>query len=198
MSKHRFMVQFAALKKQAGDEIMKLKNDNMSDSKGIPDLTSFWSKDKKDDSVFDTEKESVKFKVSYTYLPTTSDDNDFLGRGDGSSNLGTPLTQPNQKSTEIPRASSKRIPENPEDMKTELIKLRQDYDRLIDAYYRISSEKEKLEQDREVKKDELTNIQKSSSIGFKLGHSDDRPGFSLFFFLVTTIIAFFLGNYLSM
>lgn len=190
VSKHRFMVQFAAMTEQAGDDAMKLKGESKGDSKGIPDLTSFWTKEGKDEGVFEADKESAKFKVSYTYLPSIAMATAVpSSEGSGRSTQGT-------EPTDIPRASSKKIPETPEEMKTELVKLRQDYDRLIDAYYRISSEKEKMEQEREIKKGELAGIQASGG-GFILGSSDDRPGFSLFFFIVAAIIAFFLGNYLS-
>jgi hypothetical protein len=194
VSKHRFMVQYGAMAKASGDEVMKMKQDSKGDPKGMADLTPYWSKEGANDGVFDGQKESAKFKVSYTYSqPITNSDVLPSSQGSVTSSVGSG----GGKTTEIPRASSKKIPETPQEMEKELVKLREDYDRLIDAYYRINSEKEKLEQDREIKKDELAGIRATPVGGFMLGSSDDRPGFSLIFFMVSAIIAFFLGSYLS-
>lgn len=197
VSKHRFMVQYGGMTAESGDEVMKLKQESKGDAKGTADLTPYWLKEADGDNVFDAQKESVKFKVSYTYLQPIAD-SDILpsSQGIAASSQGTSQSG-GGNATEIPRASSKKIPETPQEMETELVKLREDYDRLIDAYYRINSEKEKLEQDREIKKDELAGIRAAPLGGLMLGSGDDRPGFSLIFFMFSALIAFFLGSYLS-
>ena len=200
--KHRFMLQYATLTDAAGAEVMELKENHDGDKSTAPDFTSYWMGEGKDKGSLATEKESSKFKVSYTYLESAHGAQQQQQDMDTSGMSYQTTVPPSSRYTEhsMPRAAARKIPENPQEMRSELVKLRDDYDKLLDTFMNINGEKEKLEQSKELKKDELRAVQ-SSGGGYgtsMLGLNEDRPVFSIVFFLVSCLLAFFLGQYLSL
>ena len=186
VSKHRFMVQAATLSKQAGKEAVEMKNGNASGR----DYTSMWNSEEKGD-ILTSEKQSIKFKVTYNYVEGANG----LNESNASTQMPYVSPLPEYKSTR--RSAPKPIPTTPQEVKKELVSLRSEYETLLQSYCRVQAEKELLEQQREMKKGELRDAKAAMSGSMGVLNSD-RPGFSLLFFVISTLLAFMLGQYLSM
>ena len=182
--KHRLMVQTVALNVETGKEAIAIKKGDKAIKETFTDI---WT------NASSSNKSSTYLKVSYEFEDGNVL-NDRTNTADTSASYLSPI--PEYKSTR--RNSSKPIPTTPEEVKEELIGLRNKYETLLQTCCRVQAERELLEQEREVKMGELRDVKAANDSG-SLGDvmKNDRSGFSLLFFVASMVLAFMLGQYLS-
>ena len=187
VSKHRFMVQAAKLSDKAGIEASKMKVGDATKR----DYTTMWNSEENGD-VLVSGKSNIKFRVKYDI----AQGGDALNGSITTAGTGVPYASPLPEYKSTRRSSPKPIPTSPEEVRSEIVSLRDGYEKLLKSFCRVQAEKELLEQEREVKKGKLRDVKAMS--GPLEALTNDRPGFSLLFFVVSVLLAFVLGQYLSM
>ena len=185
--KHRLMVQAVTLSAESGKEAIAIKRGDKNERDYYKDVwTSVLNGD-------DSNKSSTYFSISYNFegghLPNKS-----ATTADANTSFTSPVLE--YKSTR--RSAPKSVPATPEEVRGELIKLRKEYETLLQTFCRVQAEKESLEQEKEVKIGELRDFKDMKVSGtFGEAIKNDRAGFSLIFFVVSICLAFVLGQYLS-